>query len=57
MKYRLTSYLYGDFFKYHLGPKLSDFLVEERRREDRKTIREQTKLINFDNQTEQSMND
>ncbi|CAF4271958.1 unnamed protein product, partial [Adineta steineri] len=33
-KYRLASHFYGDFFKYHLGPKLSDFLIEERRRDE-----------------------
>jgi hypothetical protein len=36
MKYRLALHLYGDFFKYQLGPKLSDFLIEERRREKKK---------------------
>jgi hypothetical protein len=57
MKYRLTSYLYGDFFKYHLGPKLGDFLVEERRREEIKNIRQQAKLANSEKTTQQSTND
>jgi hypothetical protein len=57
VKYRLTSYLYDDFFKYHLGPKLSDFLVEERRRNERKTVRQQEKVINLEHQTQQSIND
>jgi hypothetical protein len=38
MKYRLALHLYGDFFKYQLGPKLSDFLIEERRREKKKKL-------------------
>ena len=36
--------MYDDFFKYHLGPKLGDFLVEERRRENVKSIRQQARL-------------
>ncbi|CAF1278909.1 unnamed protein product [Rotaria sordida] len=44
VKYRLASHMYDDFFKYHLGPKLSDFLVEERRREANKNARKQAKL-------------
>lgn len=42
IKYRLASYLYDDFFKYHLGPKLSDFLVAQRRREEKKNTQTQT---------------
>ncbi|CAF1134088.1 unnamed protein product [Adineta steineri] len=44
VKYRLGSHLYDDFFKYQLRPKLSDFLVEERRRESLKNARQQAKL-------------
>lgn len=44
VKYRLASHLYDDFFRYHLGPKLGDFLVEERRREQVRAIRRQAKL-------------
>ncbi|CAF2069972.1 unnamed protein product [Rotaria magnacalcarata] len=45
VKYRLSKHLYDDFFKYHLRPKLSDFLVEERRRESNKIVRNQAKSI------------
>ncbi|CAF0822975.1 unnamed protein product [Adineta steineri] len=44
IKYRLVSHLCGDFFKYHLGPKLSDFVIEERHRDEVKTLRKQVKL-------------
>jgi hypothetical protein len=44
VKYRLASHLCDDFFKFHLGPKLCDFLVEERRRESVKNARKQAKL-------------
>jgi hypothetical protein len=44
VKYRLALHLYDDFFRYHLGPKLGDFLVEERRREHVRNIRKQAKL-------------
>ncbi len=44
IKYRLASYLYDDFFKYHLGPKLGDFLVAERRRQEKKNTRSQTSV-------------
>lgn len=43
-KYHLATHLYDDFFKYHLGPKLGDFLVEERRRETMKSIRTNARL-------------
>lgn len=43
-KYRLASHLFDDFFKYHLGPKLSDFLVEERRREATTAVRRQARV-------------
>jgi hypothetical protein len=55
-KYRLSSHMYDDFFKYHLGPKLSDFLVEERRREATKNARKQAKLTLSLTTTGQSMN-
>ncbi|CAM4777267.1 unnamed protein product [Rotaria magnacalcarata] len=45
VKYRLSKHLYDDFFKYHLRPKLSDFLVEERRRESNKIVRNQAKSV------------
>jgi hypothetical protein len=48
--------MYDDFFKYHLGPKLSDFLVEERRREATKNARKQAKLTLSLTTTGQSMN-
>ncbi|CAF4212627.1 unnamed protein product, partial [Adineta steineri] len=48
VKYRLASHFYGDFFKYHLGPKLSDFLIEERRRDEQKNLRRQAKLPSVD---------
>jgi hypothetical protein len=44
VKYRLASHLYDDFFKFHLGPKLGDFLVEERRHDSVKNARKQAKL-------------
>lgn len=44
-KYHLASHLYDDFFKYHLGPKLGDFLVEERRREVVREARKQAKAM------------
>jgi len=36
--------MYDSFFKNHLGPKLGDFLIEERRRESLSNARKQTKL-------------
>jgi len=57
VKYRLAAHMYGDFFKYHLGPKLSDFLVEERRRETNKNARKQAKLARSRITTDQPMND
>ncbi|CAF5072443.1 unnamed protein product, partial [Rotaria magnacalcarata] len=45
VKYRLSKHLYDNFFKYHLRPKLSDFLVEERRRESNKIARNQAKSV------------
>ena len=43
-KYHLATHLYDYFFKYHLGPKLGAFLVEERRRETMKSIRTNARL-------------
>ena len=48
-KYHLASYLYDDFFKYHLSPKLGDFLVEERRREAVRQVRRQAKTVMIGN--------
>lgn len=50
-KYRLSSHLYDDFFKFHLGPKLGDFLVEERRREVVREARKQAKAMMIINST------
>jgi hypothetical protein len=44
VKYGLASDLCDDFFKFHLGRKLGDFLVEERRRESVKNARKEAKL-------------
>jgi hypothetical protein len=49
--------MYDDFFKYHLGPKLGDFLVEERRRENVKNTRQQAKLAPSPMTAEQPTND
>jgi hypothetical protein len=56
MKYRLASHLYGDFFKYQLGPKLSDFLMEERRREKKKS-QKQANVTVSDTMTQQPTNE
>lgn len=48
-KYHLASYLYDDFFKYHLSPKLGDFLVEERRRKALRQARKQAKNVMIGN--------
>ncbi|CAF4245033.1 unnamed protein product [Rotaria magnacalcarata] len=44
VKYRLASHMYDEFYKYHLAPKLGDFLVDERRRNDTKAARRQAKV-------------
>ncbi|CAF1109136.1 unnamed protein product [Rotaria sordida] len=56
VKYRLATHLYDGFFKYHLGPKLSDFLVEERRRDSIKIARNQAKLAVCQAATQQQNN-
>jgi hypothetical protein len=45
VKYRISGHLYDAFFKYHLAPKLSDFLVEERRREAVRNSRKQARWV------------
>ncbi|CAF2986500.1 unnamed protein product, partial [Rotaria sp. Silwood2] len=56
VKYRLATHLYDDFFKYHAGSKLSDFLVEERRRDSVKIVQKQAKLAACQTATQQQNN-
>ena len=56
-KYHLTSYLYDDFFKYHLDSKLSDFLVEERPPKEKKNTRRQTSVAVFNSTAQYSIID
>lgn len=57
MKYHLASHLYDQFYKLHLRPKLSDFLVEERRRKEKPNTQTYTNTTTPDEATQQPTNE